>query len=395
MRASYWFLPLVLLVASQVLVFAAGWLDRAYPNAGPVFLPAVFHDTQAEGARALLSLMASSVIGVTGVMFSLTMVAVSFASGNFGPRLVTNFMRDRGNQWSLGLLIATFAFCLQALRIVKGPDEPVFVPHLVLAIAMLLTFVSVVVMIYFIHHVPETINVSNITAGLSRRLEAAIAREVRATPGPQPAEEPIGECLVRLCLGQSGYIRTLDADRVEALREQHGWHVRLRAQPGDFVSRNDAVLDIHAGSADTPPDSRACDALRACFAVGDSRTEDQNPLFLADQLVEIAVRALSPGINDPFTARDCLNRMYAALDLALTFDGGLDSRSVGPMGRKRLTVDSLLACTFGAALPYAAQDPMARAHMDDLLHMLSLKARSDQERGAIEEMQESLQAMVA
>ncbi|MFD0982265.1 DUF2254 domain-containing protein [Tropicimonas aquimaris] len=391
LRASYWFLPLVLVALSQVLAFSLLWLERTQPELALSLLPAVLRDTQPAGARGLLSLMASSVIGVTGVMFSLTMVAVSFASGNFGPRLVGNFMRDRGNQWSLGILIATFAFCLQSLRAVKGPEAEIFVPHLSVGVAFGLTMISVLVMIYFIHHVPETINVGNIIAGLGRRLEAAIRNEIADPAEPENVPDPQGAPLAQPSLGTSGYVRTLDLDRLRTLRDENGWIILLRAQPGDFVTAAAPVVEVHPGESSTAPDEEACDAIRACFALGDSCTEEQNPLFVADQLVEIAARALSPGVNDPFTAHDCLNRMYGALDAALTHEGGLTDGVSGPLGRRWLDFPTLLDRSFAAALPYVADDPMTRKHLSQLIARLRPQARNDDERRALDDLSERLE----
>ncbi|MEY8839441.1 DUF2254 family protein, partial [Cribrihabitans sp. XS_ASV171] len=170
-RASYWFVPTCLALLAVVLAQVTLWID-GHPDWVGTVLPESMIHTQIDGARTTLSVIAQSVIGVAGVMFSITMVAVSFASGNFGPRLIGNFMRDRGNQWSLGILISTFVYALIILRAVQSKfgAEEAFVPQLSLVVAMGLAFLSVMVVIYFVHHVPETINVSNIAARLGREL---------------------------------------------------------------------------------------------------------------------------------------------------------------------------------------------------------------------------------
>ncbi|WP_157973639.1 DUF2254 domain-containing protein [Tropicimonas sp. IMCC34043] len=397
LRASYWFLPVVLVIVSQFLAGVILWIDRSLPVLVQHLLPGVLADTQAEGARTLLSLMASSVIGVAGVMFSLTMVAVSFASGNFGPRLVGNFMRDRGNQLSLGAMIATFTFCLQILRAVKSPAEgEQFVPHLALTTAVGLMLVSVLVMIYFIHHIPETIDVGNISAGLGRRLEIVVRREIdrheKDEEAGQGAVAPSGRPLARPAMARSGYVQSMDFGRLSELEERHGWRLQLLAQPGDFVSAETPVLDVYPGHSDTAPTAAEQDSLCACFALGDNRTEDQSPLFLSDQLVEITARALSPGINDPFTACDCLNRMYAALHLALSHKRGLNPNETGALGQRQLTFAALLESSFTMALPYVAKDPMARDHMAGLILRLRPAARTTADARALDTLSDRLNA---
>jgi uncharacterized membrane protein len=390
-RASYWFLPALCVLVAHLIAAVTLRLDLAHP----VFvdtLPTAFPETRIAGARGLLTLMASSVIGVTGVMFSTTMVAVSFASGNFGPRLVGNFMRDRGTQWSLGILIGTFAFCLQILRAVHGGDDgSAFVPQLSLNAALALTLLSVLVMIYFVHHVPETINVSNISAAVGHRLEACIRKEIdRGATDEASLPVPDGAPMLQPCLARSGYIQSLDGARLRQLAQAQGWHILLRAQPGDFVTAEMPVLEVHAATADAPPDEAQRKALRACFALGDERTEDQNPTFLVDQLVEMTARAMSSGVNDPFTAIDCLNRMFAALDLALNCEDGLPHAEKDAIGQRNLTFALLLDRSFRASLPYVAEDPMARTHMRDLIARLRPSARTTREIEALTHLAQRL-----
>lgn len=391
LRASYWFLPGICLVAAHLLAALTLRADRNAPDLLSA-LPSAFSDTQVEGARGLLTLMASSVIGVAGVTFSMTMVAVSFASGNFGPRLIGNFMRDRGTQWSLGILIGTFAFCLQILRAVQAGGDQVFVPNLSLNVALWLTLLSIGVVIYFVHHVPEMINVSNIAAALGRRLERCIREEIEAGRPDGAAYKPTGAPDARPCLGWSGYVQTLDGDRLRDLAERNGWNLLLRAQPGDFVTADMPVVEVFTSRDGKIPDEDDDDALRACFAIGDERTEDQNPSFLVDQLVEMTARAMSSGVNDPFTACDCLNRLHAALDVALNHGDGIRQEERGPMGEERLTFCGLLERSFGESLPYIIDDRMAREHASGLIARLRPSARSQREAEALDALSASLSA---
>ena len=141
-RASYWFLPTSMVLLSVLLALLTLYVDRHMDDM-PFSLPETFSNTQVDGARSLMSIISQSAFGVAGVMFSMTMVAVSFASGNFGPRLIGNFMRDRGNQLSLGTLIATFVFALMVARAIQDPadaggEDPIkaYVPHLSIMVSM-------------------------------------------------------------------------------------------------------------------------------------------------------------------------------------------------------------------------------------------------------------------
>lgn len=374
-RASYWFLPSLLVLVGLLLASVMVWVD-GNPSVVPVELPGALLDTQADGARSMLSVIAQSIIGVTGVMFSMTLVAVSFASGNFGPRLIGNFMRDRGNQWSLGILIATFVYALVVLRTVQDDIEggaAQFVPHYSLLLALGLTLLCVFTLIYFIHHVPETINVSRISASIG----AALERHVRGLIDEQDDKDryvspPDRAPDMTLTASTSGYIQTVNFSQLANLADTCDLRVNLTTSIGAFVTEKTPVFEVWAGSQDID-----ADAVLECFAIGASRTENQNPTFLAEQLVEMIARALSPGVNDPYTAKDCLNRLAAALTVASTYKGGINDRSLPRITFKALTFSRLFAASFPLCRQYIKPDAMVLDHALTLLNNLADVVRNE------------------
>ncbi len=391
-RASYWFLPSVLVFAGLGLAGVMGWIDT-HADDLPLGLPDTFVDTQADGARATLSVIAQSIIGVTGVMFSMTLVAVSFAAGNFGPRLIGNFMRDRGNQWSLGILIATFVYALVVLRTVQdGIDDGVaqYVPQYSLIMAVFLSLVCVFTLIYFIHHVPETINVTRIAAGIGLTLEDQIRTLIDDRDSDSPQEGPTALPDRRpdsvIAADTTGYIQTINFTLLEKLAEDNNWFVTLEAAVGDFLTSTTEVFHVWS---DDPLSDDDQTALSACYAVGISKTENQNPTFLGAQLVEMVARALSPGVNDPYTAIDCLNRMAAGLTVASTYKKGLQAPDMPRVRFDHLTFKSLFAATFPLCRQYIRPDAMVLAHAKTLLTNLAEVAQPD-ERPLIEEELEKL-----
>ncbi|MEO1137915.1 MAG: DUF2254 domain-containing protein [Pseudomonadota bacterium] len=370
-RASYWFIPATMVIAALALAYVSEWADR-HVDLLPLQLPATFTDTQVEGARSTLSTIATSVIGVTGVMFSMTIVAVSFAAGNYGPRLIGNFMRDRGNQISLGILIATFVYALSILRAVQDPSEAAggeaFVPQYSMLLAMIGSIVAVFTMIYFVHHVPETINVSNITSNLGQRLEREIISLIDAEADLDALSEdtyPDRDPDAHITSEEAGYIQTLNYNRLEDLTKERAWVIRIEKLPGEFISTFTPVLSVWC-DASLSDDERA--NLRDCYAVGASRTEHQNVLFLVDELVEMLARALSPGVNDPFTAINCLNWMHNALKVAQHHGDGL-----GKTGASRhrlepkLTYDRLFEHSYLASEPYCRTDELVMKQYKDFV----------------------------
>lgn len=370
-KSSYWFVPLILTVLAIILAYLSVWLD-AEMGIPASFLPSALTDTAPSGARAVMSVVAGAVIGTTGVMFSLTLVAVSFASSQYGPRLIGNFMGDHGTQWSLGILIATFVYSVIVLKAIEGSDgvdTGIFIPHFSVFLALVLMLISVGAMIYFIHHVPETINVSKLVAGIGHRLETAIREEMESPP-PTMAREgrPADPLKVSICLNQTGYLQSLDLTRLSHIARQIDCDAWLLVSPGAFVTRIDHVMELR-GIEDISSDLEA--RIQACFALGDAPTVEQNPTFFARQLSEVATRALSPGVNDPYTAIECVHRIQAALELAISYGPGVHDSDVGPMGLRRLSFKTLLDNSYELIMPYAVSDTLVRSEIARGLRRLS------------------------
>ncbi len=375
-RSSYWFVPTVLVVCSVVAVLLTLWVDR-YPESVFYIWPDSWATTQIDGARSMISVIAQSILGVAGVMFSVTIVAVSFASGNFGPRLIGNFMKDRGTQWSLGILIGNFVFALMLLRAMHSGDDAqdpaiaVFVPHMSLGLALLFTGVSIMTVIYYVHHIPETINVSNISAGLGKRLRYAIEVVIdNQPPVDGNLARPTGEANHSLCLTRNGYVQNYDRAQLLELAEEHALFVHVQLGVGAFVSPSSPVMAVWGPDA-LPDDLR--EDLCGCFVVGSTPTEEQNLLFIVQQLVEMIARALSPGVNDPFTAINCMNWLYAGLSAASLYNGGLKPAPMSRVSGEDLTFERIFEHGFGAAYSYIKTDNLTAAHCRVLLQRLAVE----------------------
>lgn len=370
-RASYWFLPSSLVLLAILLSFISLHIDRHFN-----LLPDVWRTTQVDGARSILAVISQSMIGVAGVMFSMTIVAVSFASGNFGPRLIGNFMRDRGNQWSLGILVSTFVYTILILRAVQnqyGPDGQgdAFIPHLSLLMAMGLAALSVFTMIFFVHHIPETINVSNITAHLGRRLKTAL--EAYGAEHEEPAEEekftlPDRTATCEIRLRDCGYIQTWNKNQIGKLAQEHDFVASIERIAGDFVTPHSPVIRIWS---DTEIPDDLVEALRDCFALGPIPTEAQNPLFIVDQLVEMIARAMSPGMNDPYTAVNCINWLHVGLGTAAKLEKTSLHPPHGRVQYRRLDFDVLLQASIGKIAPYIRDNAFVTGHARQMLLRLS------------------------
>lgn len=318
-RSSLWFVPTLTAGAAMAAAQAGLALDRTIAQ-GRLRLPYWIFDGDADGASAVLETIAGSMITIAGVVFSITLVVLTLASSQFGPRLLRNFMRDTANQLVLGTFVSTFLYCLLVLRAIRRADGDPFVPHLAVTLGVALALLSLGVLIFFIHHVAVSIQADQIIARVATELNEGIDRQYpadRGRPGRTPPRSelrwlaaPPGVPAYRFAPGRDGYLQFVDDDALLAIAAEHRLRIRVDARPGQYVTAGRTL--IRAWPAD-----RVVDALAArfdrCIVVGDERTPQQDLAFVASQLAEIAVRALSPGINDPFTAVHCVDRLGSAL----------------------------------------------------------------------------------
>lgn len=320
LRSSFWFVPAAMACLAVALAVAAVELDKAV---GDDWLERLgwSYSGGAEGASLLLGTVAGSMIAIAGTVFSMTLVAMSLASSQLGPRLLRNFMRDTANQVVLGTFVATFVYCLLVLRTIRRADEVAFVPHLSVSIGVMLAMVSIGVLIYFIHHVSVSIQADVVVARVGHELEDGIGRLFPGQLGqpgsetsnaPREASLPAAFEREALPVGalEDGYLQLIDADALMELASQEDLLLRLERRPGHYLVHGQALVMVWPGERVT---EALVDQLNDAFVFGNQRTATQDVEFSFLQLVEIAVRALSPGINDPFTAVACVDRLGSAL----------------------------------------------------------------------------------
>ncbi len=320
LRTSYWFVPMVLNLAAIALAIALITLDHTIRVTGNTKQVWWIYTGGPQGARAVLSTIAGSMITVAGVVFSITIVALSLASGQFGPRLLRNFIRDRNNQVVLGVFTGTFVFCLLALRSVHGVDETEFVPGITVAAGILLALASLGVLIWFIHHVAVSIQANNIIAVVSEEMHQTLNSLWPEALGDEDVDLSEADCEQlpddferqgRDVVSRGhGYVAAIDYDSLVKLAKERDVIVRLMRRPGHFtIEGKPLALIWPAEKVDGDLERR----LNEAFLLELHRTAYQDIEFTIDQMVEVAVRALSPGINDPFTAVTCLDWLAESL----------------------------------------------------------------------------------
>jgi uncharacterized membrane protein len=316
LRTNLWLIPAVESVAAVLLFVVTLSVDRS-----GVRMPGWVISGSPDAAREILSSLAGALITVVGVVFSVMMVALTLASSQFGPRMLRTFIRDRGTQLTLGTFVATFFYAMLALISIGGT----FVPHLTVTTALGLTAIDLGMLIYFIHHTATSIQLPEVIASIARELSAAVDAEAarpsaRVAPnGPSP--EVLRARLDRagwvVTAADSGYLRFVRHATLVRIAAEYDAVIRLHYRPGHFLTQGHPMATVY------PPEvaDKIARRLERVHITGPLRTLSQDIAFGIDQLVEIGIRALSPAVNDTFTALTCIDWLGDALsNIAVGWD---------------------------------------------------------------------------
>lgn len=320
LQSSYWFIPMLMAAAAFLLFLLTINIDLRVPDE---FLRSIdwIYRNAPDGARSVLSTIASSMITVAGLAFSLTMVVLTLTSQQYGPLVLGNFMRDRANQFVLGTFTATFIYCLLVMRTIRSVEEGFFVPHISTFIGFLLSLGSVTVLIYFIHHVSASIQSTAILSRIGDSLHDTIddlfpesigegADRLHIDKPHETIPSNFDEQSLALRARDSGYIAYIDTDALLAAAKAHDIILELKYRPGNFLTARSTLGRIYPLERVT---TELEDAILDAFILGDRRTQAQDVEFLIDQIVSIAVRSMSAAINDPFTSVMALDRLIEGL----------------------------------------------------------------------------------
>ncbi len=339
LRTSFLFLPLLMSFISVAACLVLAAVD-ARLDIPPSDALGWLRAGDAEGVRSLLIALIGSLMTALSIVFSITVVALTLAASQLGPRLLRSFMRDRANQAVLGVFISTFLYCLVTLRIV-GAVRPEKLPHITVLGGFLLACVSFVLLIYFIHHAARSIQAPNVVTSVSKELGNLIERlfpeSIEEGRMAEQAPESLPAARGTVTADWDGYLQAVDARGLLAIAAKFGVILHVVHRPGHFVAGGERLVEVCGPEEMGEELDRAVSAVREALAysrgatrhdlraalpkqeiresiiLGSERTATQDPEFVMLQLVEIATRALSPGINDPFTAMTCIDRLSAAL----------------------------------------------------------------------------------
>lgn len=325
LTVNFWMTPLLFLVMAAVLAFMNIHLDRALFSAWGEKLPFPFYFKDAENFRSLLSLTAGAMLSVTGVAFSITIASLTLASQQFGPRLLRNFMKTQFNQVVMGFFIGTFLYCVLLLQFSSTLEEINLTPVISLATLLGLIITDLLLLVFFFHHTAMSIQadtiITEVHQELSARLETLFpdaletSGDASAIAAQTQEQERFGKQGHAVQAQQSGYLQAIDVGGLLHYVTEHDMALKLAFRPGDFMMQGCCLGLCLSQDA---PDEGAQTAINRYLIMGNTRTAEQDAEYAVRQLVEIAVRAMSPGINDPFTAITCIDRLGNALAFLLT-----------------------------------------------------------------------------
>jgi uncharacterized membrane protein len=314
LRGGFLLRPLIIALTLGFAGALITWLEETFPALGqlvPVGLFPSHSDPQV--AQVILSGIASSIMTVVSIVFAILLMTLTLASMQFSPRIIVSFAKDRVTQWTLGVFLGTFCYCMAALPAARSLPHP-YSPVFAVCGAMLLALSCVAWLLYFIHHISQAISVSHIVDRIATETEGIIddvmpqPREDQRTFEPPPRELETWD--IPLLSESSGYIRFVDTRRLVALAKFH--HVKIRAvrRVGQFVPAGTPLVLVYKASR-LPPESAA--EILGAFDLGPSRTLQQDVEFGVLQIVDIGLKAISPAVNDPTTAVSCVDQLSRIL----------------------------------------------------------------------------------
>jgi uncharacterized membrane protein len=314
LRGGFLLRPLIIALTLGFAGAILSWLEETFPGVGnlvPAFLFPSHSDPQV--AQVILSGIASSIMTVVSIVFAILLMTLTLASMQFSPRIIVSFAKDRVTQWTLGVFLGTFSYCMSALPAARSLPRP-FAPVLAVCGAMLLALACVAWLLYFIHHISQAISVSHIVDRIAAETEGSIDDVMPLPRGNQTALENTPRELdtwdVPLLSQASGYIRFIDTRLLVTLAKFH--HVKIRAvrRVGQFVPAGTPLVLVYKASRLS---AESAGEILGAFDLGPSRTLQQDVEFGVLQIVDIALKAISPAVNDPTTAVSCVDQLSRIL----------------------------------------------------------------------------------
>ena len=308
-RSSFWFLPSVMMLVGVLLFSITLGLDRS--DVAAAWLTKMLYSGGVENAVYLLQTLTGAMVAIATVVFSTLMLVLTLATSQFGHRLIRSFMRDRANQTVLGIFLSTFVYCMLVFHMVGNDPANQFVPALSVTVGFALSLFASCTLIYFAHHMAQLIAAPQVLEAVAVELDDVIDR-LYPERMPTPADERFTVSNgVWVHAPRAGYVQSVGLDGVVAIARKYEIAIESVVGYGDYVLAGAPIARWQGSQSESP--EALTQKIAGEYLIGDSRMSDRDLLFAINQVAEIAVRALSPALNNPYTAVDCINRLGASL----------------------------------------------------------------------------------
>ena len=347
----------------------------------------IFSTTNIDDARNVLNAVADTSLAIIGVVFSITLVPLTIASSQYGSIVLRSFLRDRGTQIVLGAYSATTFYCLFLLLGLRNVTL-VSILDLPLSVALYMLIISLIMLLYFFHHVADSLQATAVVEQVSKELESIIEEtpssekltHLKHSQDLETTRRAVIQEGYPVTSTRKGYIRAIDFNRLMRVATERKLVLALTCSPGDFVGGGDQLLLV----SPTQPDEEFRSTINSAYLLGRNRTLVQDPEFGIYLIVTIAVRALSPAINDPYTPVLCLNRLGSALSIlaehAIPFPHGFDRDGQLRLIVEHVTFDRLVGVSFNMIREYGRGSTEILLQMLDTIRTVANHARTESQR---------------
>lgn len=393
LNASFWFIPILMLlfaIGSAIgLIYLDSQIQFSHDGAFRYLLPA-----SVESARSLLTIIAGAMIGIAGTVFSITLVVLTLASSQLGSRLVRNFMYDKLNQVVLGSYVSSFVYCLIILSSLKEIESFQFVPAMSVIVALASAVAGIILLIIFIHHVSMSIQSDKVISDISEAMSKSIRtlfpegighEEEKSAPDIESLQRKFALKLEVTCK-RSGYLQSIDGQGLMKIAQDKDGIIILHRRPGDFLIEDMVLCEILYNDE---LDKIVHKKIQDEFIIGKVRTPLQDAEFSIHQMVEVAARALSPGVNDPYTAIACIDNLTSVM----CYLAGVEFPSAYRYDTKdklRVITDNhtfsgMLNSAYNQIRQYGEGSPSVMIRLMEAMNIISTFARNKNQHELIEQ----------
>lgn len=398
LNASFWFIPILMLliaIGSAIgLIYLDSRIQLSHDGALRYLLPA-----SVDSAKSILTIIAGAMMGVAGTVFSITLVVLTLASSQLGSRLVRNFMYDKLNQVVLGSYVSSFVYCLLILSSLKEIDSFQFIPAISVLVALASAIAGIILLIVFIHHVSISIQSDKVISDISEAMSKSIRKlfpdeigheEEKPTPDINALKKEYAYKQEIKCK-KSGYLQSIDGQGLMNIAQNNNCIIILRHRPGDFLVQDMVLCDILCNEECSKEVHKA---IQDDFIVGKVRTPLQDAEYSIHQMVEVAARALSPGVNDPYTAIACIDNLTSVMcyltGVEFPSPYRYDSQNILRIIADDHTFSGMLNAAFNQLRQYGANSPSVMIRLMEAMNTISTFARNKNQQELIEQHAEMI-----